>query len=436
MVQHFDLMFWCPISHRPEESSISTISISRDFTAIQKPESPQTAFPPESGSILKDTSPTETISQPASKVLPPCQDKSMQSPPPVPLQEVGPDAINQNSSSAAAKRHVVPQCDEQGITPSHVTIETAAVKIVETCKDGAKETSENNLSPLEGDNTKTMCINNTSKAEMEKESSPVIPKASEIIIVAATERPKDINVDENVVSRKDISPRSSVVPWPIPSPKLERQSEPSKSTESFSLKEDDLSEESVLLAKIRQMAEEETTQPSAPAPRTKKRLIPSESDFKLPPSPPMQLKSSMKPPVDEMRPNLDQTEISKTLGPPPSVISPEKIDEKIDISQSQTPSVPLESFELDDSHREVNARNAVLDDNVQLNKQEQTIQLECMGAERECQDTPAVKPMNQTENTETEAETENKEEPELSIDRSEEAQIEQDRPPSPVPDEL
>ncbi|XP_058644964.1 EH domain-binding protein 1-like protein 1 isoform X9 [Onychostoma macrolepis] len=419
----------------PEESSIPPIS-PRDFTAIQKPESPQTAFPPESGSILKDTTPTETISQPASKVLPPCQDKSMQSPPPVPLQEVGPDAINQNSSSAAAKRHVVPQCDEQGTAPSHVTTETAAVKTVEIFKDGAKETSENNLSPLEGDHTKTMCINNTSKAEMEKESSPVITKASEIIIVAATDRPKDINADENVVSGKDISPRSSVVPWPIPSPKLERHHDPSKSTESSSLKEDDLSEESVLLAKIRQMAEEETTQPSAPAPRTKKRLIPCESDFELPPSPPMQLKSSMKPPVNEMRPNLDQAEITKTLGPPPSVISPEKIDEKIDISQSQTPSVPLESFKLDDSHREANARNAVLDDNVQLNKQEQNIQLECMGAERECQDTPAVKPTNQTENTETEAETENKEEAELSIDRSEEAQIEQDRPPSPVPEEL
>lgn len=435
MVQHFDLMFWCPISHRPKESSKPPIS-PRDFTAIQKPESPQIAFPPEPGSILKDTTPTETISQLASKILPSYQDKCMQSPPPVPLQEVGPDAINQNSSSAAAKPHVVPQCDEQGTTPSHVTKETAAVKTVETCNDSTNVASENNLSPLEGDNTKTMCINNTSEAEMEKESSPVITKASEIIIIAATERPKDINVDENVVSGKDVSPMSSVVPWPLPSPKLERHRQSSKSTESSSLKEDDLSEESVLLAKIRQMAEEETTQPPAPAPRTKKRLSPCESDFELPPSPPpMQLKSSMKPPVDEMRPNLDQTEITKTLGPPPSVISPEKIDDKIDSSQSQTPTVLLESFKLDDSHRKVNARNPVLDDNVQLNKQEQNIQLDCMGAERECQDTPAVhKPTNQTENTE--AETENKEEPALSIDRSEEAQIEQDRPPSPVPDEL
>uniref|UniRef100_A0A8C1J0Z6 EH domain binding protein 1-like 1b n=1 Tax=Cyprinus carpio TaxID=7962 RepID=A0A8C1J0Z6_CYPCA len=420
------------IVERPEESSKPPIVI----TAIQTLKSPLTAFPPESGPILKDTTPTETISQPASKVVPLCQDESMQSPPPVPLQEVSPDAINQNSSSPAAKRHVVLQCDEQGTAPSDVTIETAAVKTVEICEDVAEDTSENNLSPLEGDNTKNISINNTSKDEMEKESNPVITKASEIIIVAATERPKDINVDENVVSGKDISPGSSVVSWPFPSPKLERHHEPSKSTESSSLKDDDLLEESFLLAKIRQMAEEEKAQPSASAPCTKECLIPCKSDFELPPTPPMQLKSSMKLPMDEIRPNLDQTEITKTLRPSPSVISPEQIDEKIDISQSQTPSVPPESFKLDDSNIEANARNAVLDDNVHLNKQEQNIQLERMAAERECQDTPAVKPTNQTENTETEAETKKKEEPELSIDRYEEAQIEQDKPPSPVPDEL
>lgn len=422
-MQHFDILFWCPISHRPEESSKQPIPQPRDFTAIQTLEAPQTTFPSESVSILKDTTLTETISQPVSKVIPPCQDECTQSPPPVPLQEVGPDAINQNSSGAADNKHVVPHYDEKGTTPLHVTTEATTVKTAEICDDVAKEMSENNLSPLEGD---------TSKVEMEIESSPVITKASESIIVAATVKPTDINVDENVISGQDISPRSSVVPWPFPSPKLERHSEPTKGTESSSLKDDDLSEENVLLAKICQMVEEETTLPPAPAPRTKKRLIPCKSDFELPPTPPLQLKSSMKLPMEVIETNLDQTEITNTIGPQPSVISHE-IEEKIDISQSQTSSVPLENLKLDD--REANARNAVLDDNVRLNKQEQNVQLECMAAERECQDTPAVKPTNQTENTETEAETKNKEQPDLSIDRSEEAQIEQDRPPS-VPDEL
>ncbi|XP_077098729.1 EH domain-binding protein 1-like protein 1 isoform X21 [Siphateles boraxobius] len=406
---------------RPEESSIQPIPQPRDFTAIQTLEAPQTAFPSESGSILKDTTLTETISRPVNKVIPPCQDKCMQLPPPVPLQEVGPDAIKQNSSSAPDNKHVVPQYDEKGTPPSHVTTETTTLKTAEICDDVAKEMSENNLSPLEVD---------TSKDEMEKGRSPVITKASESIIVAATVKPTDINVDENVISGQDISPRSSVVPWPFPSPKPERRIEPTEGTESSSLKDDDLSVENVLLAKICQMVEEETTQPPAPAPRTKKRLIPCQSDFELPPTPPLQLKSSIKLPMDEIHTNLDQTEIINTIGPQPSVISQDEIDEKIYISQSQTSSVPLENLKLDD--REANARNAVLDDNVRLNKQEQNVQLECMA---ECQDTPAVKSTNQTENTETEAETKNKEQPDLSIDRSEAAQIEQDRPPS-VPDEL
>ncbi|XP_039523408.1 EH domain-binding protein 1-like protein 1 isoform X3 [Pimephales promelas] len=393
----------------PEESSIQPIPQPRDFTAIQTQEAPQPAFPSESVSILKDTTLTETISQPVNKVIPPCQDECKQSPPPVPLQEVGPDAINQNSSGAADNKHVVPRYDDKGTTPLLVTIETTTVKTAEICDDVAKEISENNLSPQEGD---------TSKVEMEKESSTVITKA--------TMKPTDIDVDEDAISGQDISPRSSVVPWPFPSPKLERHSEPTKGTESSSLKDEDLSEENVLLAKICQMVEEETTQPS-PAPRTKKRLIPCKSDFELPPTPPLQLKSSLKLPTDEIQTHLDQTEITNTIGPQPSVISQDEIDEKIDISQSQTSSVPL----LED--RKANARSAVLDDNVRFNKQEQNVQLECMTAERECQDTPAVKLTNQTENTE--AETKNKEQPDLSIHRSGEAQIEQDRPPS-VPDEL
>ncbi|XP_067288597.1 EH domain-binding protein 1-like protein 1 isoform X4 [Pseudorasbora parva] len=408
-----------------EESSIQPIPQPRDITAIQTLEAPQNAFPSESVSILKDTTQKENISQPVSKVIPPCQDESMRSPPPVPLQEVGPDAIHQDSCVVAANRHVVPQYDEKGTTPSHVTKEMTTVETVEICNDVAKEMSVNNLSPLEGD------IQNTLKVEMEKE---ILTKESESIFEAATVRPTDINVDENVVSGQDISPRSSVVPWPFPSPKLERRHEPTKGTESSGVKDDDLSEENVLLAKIRQMTEEETTQPPAPAPRSKKRLIPCKSDFELPPTPPLELKSSIKPPMDEIQPNLDQTEIKSTTGPQLSVISLEKIDEKTDISQSQTSSVPLENSKLDD--REANIRNAVLDDNIQLNKQEQNVQLECMAAERECQDTPAVKPTNQTENAVTEAESKNKEQADLSIDRSEEAQVEQDRPPSPVPDKL
>lgn len=402
-------MFWCPVSHRPDESSIPPIP--RDFPPTQTLELPQTVFPPESTlSTLKETSPTETISQSASKFDPPYQDESTQSPLPVPLQEVGPIAINQNSFAAA------PQCDEKLTALSHITTETAAA-ITEICKDNTEETSRINLSPLEGNITNSTCIINT---EIEKQS---IIKASESLIVDASERPQDVNINE------DVSPRSSVVPSPFPSPKLERHLKKSKSTDSSSVKNDDQSEESVLLEKIRQMAEDEMAKPASPAPRAKIRLIPCKSDFELPITPPLQLKSSTKPPMDEIRLNLDQTKITN----PPSVIFQEQTDEEINNSQSQTSSVPMESFTLDDRQKEENANNAVLDDNVLLIKQEPNVQLECVVAERKRQDTPAAEP---TENAETQAETENEEQLDLSVDRSKEAQIEPDKPTSPVPDEL
>nr|XP_021327962.1 EH domain-binding protein 1-like protein 1 isoform X7 [Danio rerio] len=394
----------------PDESSIPRIL--RDFPPTQMLKSPQTVFPPESTlSTLKDTAPMEAISQSASKVDPPYQDESTRSLPPVPLQEVGPDAINPDVSFAAA-----PQCDERLTTLSHITTETAAAN-TEICKDNAEETSSNNLSPLEGNITNTTCIINT---EIEKQT---IVKASESLIVDASERPQDVNVNE------DVSPRSSVVPWPFPSPKLERHLETSKSTDSSSVKNDDQSEESVLLEKIRQMAEDEMAKPASTPPRAKIRLIPCKSDFELPPTPPLQLKSSMKTPVDEIQIHLDQTKITN----PPSVIFQEQTDEEINNSQSQTSSAPMESFTLDDRQKEESANNAVLDDNVLLNKREPNIQLECVAAEGERQDTSAAEP---TENAETQTKTEKEEQLDLSVDRSEETQMELDKPPSPVPDEL
>ena len=81
------------------------------------------------------------------------------------------------------------------------------------------------------------------------------------------------------------------MPWPLPPPTAEKPPEPVKEpTEEPA----DVSEEKILLAKIRQMAEdtEETGENSVPAPvpRPRKRLIPSESDFQLPPTPPLPLK--------------------------------------------------------------------------------------------------------------------------------------------------
>ncbi|XP_057176769.1 uncharacterized protein ehbp1l1b isoform X11 [Triplophysa rosa] len=433
-----------------QEPIISPISQTREFTGIQMPQPPQTALPTEP---QQDIISMQTIKSP-SEVVPLCKDESMQSAPPVPLQEVGPDDINQDTVSTAANRYAVaPQSTEKGTAPLHLPKVTAAVKTDEIYKDVAEETRESNMSLLEGavaDSTHNMNV--TSTIETEKESSPVIAMAmapSESILVTATETPEDINIDENVVSGKDVSPRSSVVPWPLPSPKFERHHDTAKATEllkdteSSCLKDDDPSEESVLLAKFQEMAEEDTRQPPSPAPRTKKRLIPCKSDFDLAPSPPLQLKTSIKSTEHEILPDVDQDICSKTEISGDEEISLEQItvtcNETTDTGQSQTSLVLLEICRTpdagsDDGQKEPNDTDVVL--NAQSNEQEQSEPLECMTVE--CQDSADVMPTKQkTESlfSETMAEPEKMEETELSVDKSEETQTEQESP-SPMQNKL
>ncbi|XP_060764480.1 uncharacterized protein ehbp1l1b isoform X4 [Neoarius graeffei] len=94
--------------------------------------------------------------------------------------------------------------------------------------------------------------------------------------------------DVKVGSHKNISPGSSVVPQPVLS--LQHEESPdslTKTTEEPSA----VSEESFLLEKIHQMAEDTDTSPSSdpvPVSRPRKHLVPSKSDFDLPPTPPLQ----------------------------------------------------------------------------------------------------------------------------------------------------
>ncbi|XP_065114210.1 uncharacterized protein ehbp1l1b isoform X2 [Paramisgurnus dabryanus] len=428
----------------PQESAIPPIS-----QTLETP--PQTTLPSESlnpAYVLQDITSMQTISQHASKVVPPCIDESLQSPPPVPLQEVGPDDINQDTVSTAANRHAVsPQCTEKGTTHTHLTKETAAVTTIEICKVVGEETKE--LSPLECAVADSMLVNTTSTIEMEKESSPVIVKAtppSESILVTVAEGPEDINIDENVVSGKDVSPRSSVVPWPFPSPKFERHPETSNELTKDTESSCDPSEESMLMAKIREMAEDDTPQPLAPAPRTKKRLVPCMSDFDLPPTPPLQHKTSIKSLKDETMANLDQSISTKTEvsgdETSPNVISLEQItitcNEKIDTSPTRTPEIcTTPDPGSDDTQKEPHDTDVTLNDNVQSNNKDQSVQLECEAAEKECQGSPAVAPTTPAHHlfSETTAELGKHEEQELSIDKSDETQSTQEMP-SPMPDKL
>ncbi|KAA0703997.1 EH domain-binding protein 1-like protein 1 [Triplophysa tibetana] len=431
-----------------QEPILSPISQTREFTGIQIREPPQTALPTEPQQNIISI---QTFKCPG-EVVKLCKDESMQSAPPVPLQEVGPDDINQDTVSKAAYRHAVaPQSTEKGTAPLHLPKMTAAVNTDEIYEDFAEETRESNMSPFEG----AVADSETETNEMEKENSPVIAMAmapSESVLATATETPEDLNIDEIVVSGKDVSPRSSVVPWPLPSPKFERHHETAKAkeilkeTESSCLKDDDPSEESVLLAKFQEMAEGDTPQPPAPAQRTKKRLIPCESDFDLPPSPPLQLKTTIKSTEHEILPDVDQDVCSKTEISGDEEIYLEQItvtcNEKTDNGHSQTSLVLLEICRTpdagsDEGQKEPNDTDVVnLFSNAQSNKQEQSEPLESMTVE--CQDTADVMPTEQkTESliSETTGEPEKMEETDLNVDKSEETQIEQESP-SPMQNKL
>lgn len=440
-MQHFDIIFWCFISHRLQEPTISPISQTTEFPTIQTPQPPKTAFPAESINPTSVSQDMQTILKSTRAVVPPCEGERMQSAPPVPLQEVGPDDINQDTVSTAANRHAVaPQCNEKRTAPLHLPSVTAAVKTDEICRDVAEETSESNMSPEEGAVADSTHIDTSLTIEIEEESSPGIVK--EIILVTAAEKPEDINIDENVVSGKDVSPRSSVVPWPLPSPKFERHNETAKDTESSCLNDGDPSEEIILLSKLREMADDDTAQPPAPAPRTKKRLIPCKSDFDLPPTPPMQLKTSIqKSTQDAILPNVDPDICSKTEMSGDEEISLEEItityNEKTDISQSQTLLEICRTPDArpDDNQKEPNDTH-VLNKTSQSNEKEQSVPLECMTAE--CQDSADV--MGTKQNTVSvcsaaTAEPEKKEETGLSVDKSEETQIKQESP-SPMHNKL
>lgn len=128
---------------------------------------------------------------------------------------------------------------------------------------------------------------------------------------------KEESDDAKVRSLKNIFPGSSVVPQRVPSPQHEKSPDSlTETTEEPSA----VSEESFLLEKICQMADDMDTTPlSDPVPvlvsQPRKRLIPSESDFDLPPTPPPQHRvctTSPELPVSSGEPTVDAADETET----------------------------------------------------------------------------------------------------------------------------
>ncbi|XP_058267745.1 EH domain-binding protein 1-like protein 1 isoform X13 [Hemibagrus wyckioides] len=179
---------------------------------------------------------------------------------------------------------------------------------------------------------------------------------------AATDLPNDVNVRS-----LSISPESSAEPEHVPSTQHEKSPDsPTEATEEPS----PVSEESFLLEKIRQMAEDiDTSSQSVPAPvlvpRPRKRLIPSESDFDLPPTPPLQHKvyttspehadqsqlpvTCEEPTADAAELNADGTETFKSLQEQAMQLEEERKETQNSKSNNETlEKVPVDRVSAED----------------------------------------------------------------------------------------
>ncbi|XP_037403122.1 EH domain-binding protein 1-like protein 1 isoform X14 [Pygocentrus nattereri] len=234
--------------------------------------------------VISEESPAEEPISPHAANVPSFQSEKDERTHPMPLQEVGPHALKPVSP---------------GNTPVPLQhnkkrdIATPAVKEESKSKDEDNLRQSSVSSPSEGAVEVSVGVTDRGTEEEKKESSLIEATAAvSSESTSAEEQPEGVKVEKEVGSGKDVSPRSSVVPWPLPSPTVEKPPEPLEEPTKEPI---DFSEEKILLEKIRQMAEDtedtEKKNVPVPVPRTRRRLIPSESDFELPPTPPLQLKA-------------------------------------------------------------------------------------------------------------------------------------------------
>uniref|UniRef100_A0A3B1J6P1 EH domain-binding protein 1 n=1 Tax=Astyanax mexicanus TaxID=7994 RepID=A0A3B1J6P1_ASTMX len=205
------------------------------------------------------------------------QNEKKETTPPVPLQEVGPDAGNESHKPVSAAKA------PDSLQGNKFFFFTASAPKEESARLGKEGMIETGF---------FLVTETTPEASRGVNVSDIV-NDTDLVEATSTifeEQPDEVKVEKEGGSRKDISPRSSVVPWPLPPSNLEKPPESSKKT----AKEDpNVLEEKLLLAKICQMAEdiednEGRNDPLlAPVPHPRKRLTPSKSDFELPSTPPL-----------------------------------------------------------------------------------------------------------------------------------------------------
>ncbi|XP_076130831.1 EH domain-binding protein 1-like protein 1 isoform X4 [Alosa pseudoharengus] len=217
---------------------------------------------------------------------------------PMPLQEVGSSVtVKDTQSTEEPQRLVSPQHGKKN-KPSSLNLERETLP-----ECGLQSETVENKGCEKGNGASETTVNQVDK---EARRSPVLAMATTplaSVLVTAREAHDEKTFQEGkeaeeTVSGRDVSPKSSVVPWPLP---------PSPSEEAAPQNVSSLSEEeNALLAKILQMGRESPEPPeSEPVPRTRKRLAYIAPDVASTPSPPPT-------PQPEVKPGLDETEKSPT----------------------------------------------------------------------------------------------------------------------------
>lgn len=230
---------------------------------------------------------------------------------PTPLQEVGSSVTAKDTQPTEEARGLALPQQAKKNKPSPLNLErktqTESVFQSEAATKGAE-----NQSSEKGNSTSTLATVN--QEEKEARRSPVLAMATTplaSVLVTAREAHDEKTFQEGReaeegVSGKDVSPKSSVVPWPLPPSPSEPEGEGEEvAPQNVSRLSE---EENALLAKILQMGRESPeVVVSAPAPKTRKRLAYIAPDVAPSPSPTPSLEPELKP---------DQVETEKSTSAP------------------------------------------------------------------------------------------------------------------------
>ncbi|XP_062393214.1 EH domain-binding protein 1-like protein 1 [Sardina pilchardus] len=222
---------------------------------------------------------------------------------PMPLQEVGSSVTVKDTQSTEEPQSLVSPQDGKKNKPSPLNLERETSPESGLQSETATEAVESKGCE-KGNGESETTVN---QVEKEARRSPVLamattPLASVLVTAREAHDEKTFHEGKEAeeTSGRDVSPKSSVVPWPLP---------PSPSEEAAPQTVSSLSEEeNALLAKILQMGRESPEMPeseSEPVPRTRKRLAYIAPDVASTPSPPPT-------PQPEVKPGLDETEKSPT----------------------------------------------------------------------------------------------------------------------------